>query len=143
MKDRTKKIYFAGSIRGGRDDMPIYNNIINYLNKRFIVLTEHIGDKKLNSLGEVDKTDKFIYERDIRWIKEADFIIAEVTNPSLGVGYEIAYAESLGKPIICLYRKTVDKKLSAMISGNKNIKVCYYNNDENLYKIIDDIVKDI
>ena len=38
------KIYFAGSIRGGRKDVLIYNNIINYLLTKGEVLTEHIGN---------------------------------------------------------------------------------------------------
>ena len=48
-------------------------------------------------------------------------IIAEVTTPSLGVGYELAFAEKLNKPILCLYQKNNKNSLSAMISGNKYI----------------------
>ena len=40
-----------------------------------------------------------IYRRDIQWISECDMVIAEVTNPSLGVGYEMAYAESINKTV--------------------------------------------
>ena len=43
-------IYFSGSIRGGRDDVDIYNRIISYLKKYGNVLTEHIGDNSLNTL---------------------------------------------------------------------------------------------
>ena len=31
-------------------------------------------------------------------------IVAEVTQPSLGVGYEIGRAVDMKKPILCLYR---------------------------------------
>ena len=36
------KIYFAGSIRGGREDKILYSQIIENLKKYGTVLTEHI-----------------------------------------------------------------------------------------------------
>jgi nucleoside 2-deoxyribosyltransferase len=48
-------------------------------------------------------TEVFIYERDVAWLRESDFVIAEVTQPSLGVGYELGFAEAISKPILCLY----------------------------------------
>ena len=128
------KIYFAGSIRGGRQDKELYLKIIKYLAKYGDVLTEHVGDKNLTDAGE-DKSSEFIYKRDIEWVKEADIIIAEVSTPSLGVGYEMGFAENLNKPIICLYKG--GKPLSAMIAGNKNIKTIKYNNFEELTKKLD------
>lgn len=41
------KVYFAGSIRGGRTDAELYGRIISYIKKTDIVLTEHIGSKDL------------------------------------------------------------------------------------------------
>ena len=76
------KIYFAGSIRGGRDDQDLYMQLIQELNAYGTVLTEHIGDKTLSAQGEsVD--EKFIFERDMRWVSEADVIVAEVSTPRL------------------------------------------------------------
>ncbi len=37
---------------------------------------------------------------DTTWLKESDLVIAKYTNPSLGVGYELAYAERLNKHIL-------------------------------------------
>lgn len=122
------KIYFAGSIRGGRDDQELYFLMITELQKYGKVLTEHIGDKKLTGLGEVKRTDKEIFERDMAWVKEADLIVAEVTTPSLGVGYELGQAEALGKPILCLYRETEGRRLSAMIAGNEYCTIRTYKN---------------
>ena len=36
-------------------------------------------------------------------------IVAEVTQPSLGVGYEIGRAYAMKKPILCLYRPQPEK----------------------------------
>ncbi len=41
------KVYFAGSIRGGRSDAELYGRIISYIKKTDIVLTEHIGSKDI------------------------------------------------------------------------------------------------
>ena len=94
------KIYFAGSIRAGRDDQDFYYSIINELGKYGQVLTEHIGNKSLSDQGEQGITDTYIFERDMNWVKEADLLVGEVTTPSLGVGYEIGQAESFCKRIL-------------------------------------------
>ena len=118
-------IYFAGSIRGGRDDHELYGQIIDMLKKYGTVLTEHVGDKKLTPMGE-DSAVRFLYDRDMAWVRESDIIVAEVTQPSLGVGYEIGYAEALHKRIVCLYRPESGRRLSAMILGNPGVEVIEY-----------------
>lgn len=130
------KIYFAGSIRGGRDDRELYLEIINLLGKYGKVLTEHIGDKTLSALGEDGPTDKYIYDRDMAWLNEADVIVAEVTTPSLGVGYEIGKMEGK-KSILCIYREQDDKRISAMIGGNKNFELEKYKELTDLQKIFE------
>lgn len=130
------KIYFAGSIRGGRDDVDIYNAIIKLLQDMgHSVLTEHIGLASLTSSGE-KKTEQEIFERDMAWVREADAIVAEVTNPSLGVGYELGQAEAMGKKIICLFRETGERSLSAMIAGNQKLVVFRYKEIDELSDIL-------
>ena len=121
------KIYFAASIRGGRKDQNKYNELIGFLSSKVEVLTEHVGDSSLGQTGEQHFTDKEIYQRDLEWLESADAVIAEVTNPSLGVGYELGVAEKLGKPVLCLYKDSNDKtKLSAMVSGNQKFRTFLY-----------------
>lgn len=120
------KIYFAGSIRGGRKDKKIYLNIINYLKEHGTVLTEHVGESQIDSYGESDIDDLFIHDRDMDWLLNSDIIIAEVTNPSLGVGYEIGRALENDKKVICLFRNSSDKRLSAMIRGAKKLTCIDY-----------------
>ncbi len=134
------KIYFAGSIRGGRNDKEFYLEIINLLGKYGKVLTEHIGDKTLSILGEDGQTDEHIYERDIAWLNEADVVVAEVTTPSLGVGYEIAKVEGK-KPILCLYREQDGKRLSGMIGGNKNVLLEKYQTIQEVEEMLEKFFK--
>mgnify|MGYP003828413371 CR=1 FL=1 len=137
------KIYFAGSIRGGRGDKELYYEFINHLAKYGQVLTEHIGDKNLTECGESVLSDENIYNRDMSWIEESDAVIAEVSTPSIGVGYEIGIAEGLNKNTLCLFRNQQDKKLSAMISGNRKIKIATYENVEDAISKIDNFFKSI
>ena len=118
------KIYFAGSITGGRDDAKLYSEIIEYLKSFGEVLTEHVGSKKISSMGE--DNGSFIHDRDMNWLLSDDVIIAEVTTPSLGVGYEIGRAIENHKKVLCLYRPQEGKRLSAMVRGCKDIIVIEY-----------------
>ncbi len=120
-----KKVYFACSIRGGRSDAAIYKKLVKVIDQHAKVLTEIFADKKLTAAGMKEPAGD-IWSNDIKWIEQADVLIAEVTNPSLGVGYEIAKAEKLGKPILCLFRPEGERKLSAMIQGSPSATVVEY-----------------
>jgi len=133
------KIYFAGSIRGGRDDAKLYLNIISELKQYGQVLTEHVGDEDLRISGEAGMSDKFIHDRDMDWINESDAVIAEVTTPSLGVGYEIAMAIQLKKPVFCFYKKNRGKSLSAMISGSAKTQVYNYDSFKDIQRSLSEI----
>ncbi|MCP4123192.1 MAG: nucleoside 2-deoxyribosyltransferase [Bacteroidetes bacterium] len=130
------KIYFAGSIRAGRDDAALYLQLIHHLQQYGKVLTEHVGDEDLKHSGEQGMTDKDIHDRDMDWVLESDVIVAEVTTPSLGVGYEIGRALENGKRILCMYRPRDGKRLSAMIAGSKDISNIRYRSIEEAKQII-------
>ncbi|HEY0220959.1 MAG TPA: nucleoside 2-deoxyribosyltransferase [Candidatus Paceibacterota bacterium] len=127
------KIYFSGKIRVGREHTEFCASIINELRKYGQVLTEHLGDPNLYAKSS-SRSATDIYNEDMNWLRESDIVIAEVSHPSLGVGYEIGQAESLGKPVICFYKPEEGKKLSTMIAGNKYTKVYEYKNLEDIAK---------
>ncbi len=133
----NRKIYFAGSISGGRNDIELYQALIRHLDLYGTVLTEHIGNQNMTNLGEDTIADREIYQRDIAWIREADVVIAEVSTPSLGVGYEISKAEELSKPVLCLYRDRENHRLSAMVAGNPKLTIARYTRLEDAIKTID------
>ncbi|EMA41127.1 nucleoside 2-deoxyribosyltransferase [Halobiforma nitratireducens] len=121
------KIYFAGSIRGGRSDVDLYADLIDLLEEHGTVLTEHVADEDVEeSEAEAGLTDADIYEQDMAWLREADVAVAEVTIPSLGVGYEIGRLVARGTPVCGLYRPDADHELSAMIRGNDAVDVLEY-----------------
>lgn len=130
------KIFFAGSIRGGRKDSKIYARAIDLLSNYGQVLNKHVGDMGLSALGEKGSTLQ-IHKREMMRIQKADILIADITIPSLGVGYEIAKAEEMGKKILCIYRKIEGKSISAMISGSKNLTLKKYKNVGDIQKIFE------
>ncbi|KAL2083187.1 hypothetical protein ACEWY4_020960 [Coilia grayii] len=112
-------IYFCGSIRGGRDDVALYQKIVKKCQQYGEVLTEHVSHGNLTEKGEDASLqgDKAIHNRDMQWLEMSDVIVAEVTQPSLGVGYELGRAVVMRKKILCLFRPSSGRVLSAMIRG--------------------------
>ena len=131
-----KKIFFIGSIRGGRIAQPQYVEIVEVLKQYGTVFSEHVADKSLGEYGETDLEKEEIHDREIEKLKESDVVVAEVTTPSLGVGYLISQAISLNKKVIALYSGEDTLKLSAMIKGDKNVKVHLYRTPEDLIAIL-------
>jgi nucleoside 2-deoxyribosyltransferase len=119
-------IYFAGSIRGGREDAKLYLQLIDYLKGFATVLTEHVGDPALTSAGLDGPTDKFIHDRDVAWLKQTDALVAEVTTVSMGVGYEIGRMVEMSKPVLCLFREKSGRNISAMITGCDDLTLVRY-----------------
>jgi nucleoside 2-deoxyribosyltransferase len=120
-----KEIYFACSIRGGRDDAETYAAMVRHIKTRAVVLSEIFADGKLTASGSPGPSNE-IHAKDLAWVRQADAVIAEVTNPSLGVGYEIAKAEEWGKPVLALFRDDGTRKLSAMIDGSLGTQTVHY-----------------
>ncbi len=134
------KIYFSGSISGGREYLDYYIKIGEILkNFGHEILTEHILDPLLSAQGE-ENNPISIFNRDIEMLKESDIIIAEISTPSHGVGYEIAIGVEIGKPIMCLLNENLkNHRISAMIEGNAPDKLIIKRyNDNNLKEIIED-----
>jgi len=109
-------IYFSCSITGGRQDQNAYAAIVEYLLQQgHEVPTAHLSQPDIMDLEKV-VTPLDIYQRDVNWVTGCEALIAEVSTPSHGVGYEIALANYLQKPVLCCYRS--GKAISKMISGN-------------------------
>lgn len=127
------KIYFACSLRGQKKDNNNYEEIVSALEKYGEILSEHISRQGVKK-SEMRFEDSYIYERDLKWLTSSDVLVAEVTMPSLGVGYKLAYAEKIGKPVICLFDTTAGSHLSVMVTGNKKLKIIRYGNRYELEK---------
>lgn len=130
-------IFFSGSIRGGRDDAALYREVIDMLEAYGDVLTEHVGAEDVEAKeAAVGLSDEDIYQQDVTWLREADVVVAEVTTPSLGVGYELGRAVAWGRPVLCLYRPGGEHELSAMVRGNDAVAVEEYAEPDELEPLL-------
>ena len=108
-------IYFSCSLTGGRSDQPMYERLVAHLQGLgHKVLTAHLAAPSVLADDE-GHSPEAIFERDTAWIRESQAVIAEVSTPSHGVGFEVAYALERGRPIFCLAREGVP--VSKMITG--------------------------
>jgi len=111
-------IYFACSITGGREFEAAYQEIVAALTAEgHKIPTSHLVQSDVME-NERELSPQDVYERDVNWIKKCDVLIAEVSVPSHGVGYEIGAALNIGKPVFCIYQK--ERKVSKMITGNSD-----------------------
>ncbi len=135
-----KKVYFAGSIRGGRQDAALYGEMIAFMEERGCrVLTEHVGLESLQQEGERTMTEEEIFQRDMAWLTESDLMVAECTTPSHGVGYELARARDIGKEVHIFYDLSRGR-LSAMLAGDSRFILHPYTDREALFESLGRIV---
>ncbi len=138
----AQRVYFCGAIRGGRSLQPLYASLVGALQRwGYLVLTTHVAAPDvLEQEWRPDVRASDIYERDMQWLSECDFVVAEVSVPSLGVGVEIATAQQLGKPVFCLCR--TDVALSALIEGNTALRVIRYGDEAELMDLLERELRD-
>ena len=120
-------IYFSGAISGGRADVALYRRIVEMLEAEgYRVLAGAVAAEHVGAGGETLHPPE-ICARDLGWLDQSDLVVAEVSVPSLGVGYEIAYATRIRRiPVIALYRKAFTQRCSAMIAGDPRVQLIEY-----------------
>lgn len=134
----SKKVFFSCSMRGGfgrvsQEELRKIPDIIEELG--LVVISRHQTSERFME-RESQLTDKAIHDRDYGWLNDADMVIAEITNPSLGVGAEIADAVNLGIPVLCVYRTEYERQISAYIRGKPGVVCMAYSTDEELKEVI-------
>lgn len=110
-------IYCAGPMRGNTTYHENYSEIV-----RVVESLGHtaLSEKSSKFSSTVLLSDKQIYTRDVKWIDGSKIMIAEVSGPSLGVGFEISYALFVKKiPVLAVYHSNAGQ-ISSMISGCPN-----------------------
>lgn len=188
------KVYFCGSIRGGRDDVDLYLRIVTKLKSFATVLTEHVSQRELGDAGQsppgpqrgsstnhstnvlhvlVCTESDALMTRCSRGVCDAcvvvgqestrpwgtgsfttgiwsgcgrpmvsyrsppidlfltspggdlwplgvcSVVVAEVTQPSLGVGYELGRAVDMKKKVFCLFRPSGRREATSCLGKIK------------------------
>jgi len=128
-------IYFACSITGGRQYEGVYQALTAaLLADGHEIPTAHLADSSVSDLEAIVSPGE-VYERDVNWIRGADAVLAEVSVPSHGVGYEVGFALEAGKPVLCLYHH--GRRVSKMITGNPHpgLTVKSYGDEEDAIRL--------
>ena len=136
-------IYFSCSVSAGRKDQAVYQAIVAHLQKNgHEIPTAELAEADVLKIEAVIDPVS-VYERDVDWVKQCDTLIAEVSTPSHGVGYEIALALLLGKPVLCCYQAGLT--ISKMISGNTQptLRLFAYHSTEDVLAAIDQFLGEI
>lgn len=137
------KIYFACSITGGREFESVYQELVAAMvQDGHQIPTAHLVESGVGAV-EAGIDPQEVYTRDVDWIRTSDVLIAEVSVPSHGVGYEIGYALGIGKPVLAVYQ--AERRVSKMISGNPdvNLQVKVYQNPADATRVIRDFLAHI
>jgi nucleoside 2-deoxyribosyltransferase len=132
-------IYCAGPIRGNTTYQENYSEIVR--------IVESIGHTALSEVSSkfsssIPLNAKQIYTRDIKWIDGSKLLIAEVSGPSLGVGFEISYALFVKKiPVLAVYQEQA-QQISSMIAGciDPKLEVKKYSNVDDLTSIVKNFI---
>ncbi|MFZ1519668.1 MAG: nucleoside 2-deoxyribosyltransferase [Ignavibacteriaceae bacterium] len=128
-------IYCAGPIKGNTTYQENYFQLVQ--------IVESLGHMALSEMStkfhsSIPLNAKQIYARDLKWLDGSKLMIAEVSGPSLGVGFEVAYALFHKKiPVLAVHHEQ-SGQISSMISGcnDKKLVVKNYTDNEDLANII-------
>ncbi len=137
------KVYFAGTIMGDRKYLSTFQRIVEHIQSRgHTVPTVHVAREHVLA-EEAANTPQQVYRRDVDWIRESDCLVAEVSTPSLGVGYEICYALTHRKPVLCLHHR--GEPLSKMILGctEPGMTVRDYADEQEAFALIDAFLEEV
>jgi 2'-deoxynucleoside 5'-phosphate N-hydrolase len=113
------KIYFGFTVAGDRSSVEVARRIVTLLEAMgHDVLTKHLVR---DDAWEQDRliSSQDVYNRDMKWLQECDYFIAEVSGSSFGLGFETGYLlASSSKKVVLFYRRELEKKISLLITGN-------------------------
>ena len=132
-------IFFTGAISGGRAHQPNYARITKALDAYGTVHSRHVDDGDLSQYGETRLSASDIRTREIAALERSDVVVAEVSTPSLGVGYLIAHAVLLNKKVVALLADEDTLKLSAIIKGDANVAVYAYKTDADVERVLAEV----
>jgi nucleoside 2-deoxyribosyltransferase len=136
---KARRLYLAAAMSAGRDAagrVALIAAAAGALSWR--VLNQQVIDPSADFADLAAGRDRRIFDRDMRWLSECDAMIAEISTPSHGVGFEIAEALRLGKPVLCLRDSALEGTLaSAMLLGNPSpLMVCRHCADAEIAPLV-------
>ena len=135
------KLYLAAPMAGDRSNLDVNREVYDFLvGLGYEVLTEHVVKERLDV--EQGLSPREVFERDIGLLDACDVVVADVSYPSLGVGFEIAYALLRGKRVIAYCSSERYEKTSALVRGIswQSFRLIAYNSETELLKRLEGLL---
>jgi len=140
------KAYFVASIIGRDTKVKEWQELVaNTIKERGIdINTVNLATEKKKIMEETEDDMVKAFKRNTKSIKESDVVVAEVSVSDSGVGYEIAYALNLRKPVLALYNEEAGEPTAPPIQvGKQKLLTFEKYNKKNLKNKIDHFFSDI
>lgn len=119
------KVYFGASFQYDRSLLPVYQEVVDNLEKLGnVVVNPHVVNPD-TPVGD-GLSAQGLFKRETVLIDQADFMVAEVTKPSWGTAFLIEYALNHDKPVLALYYKDAAMPLPIMIEGHPELYIAHY-----------------
>lgn len=113
-------------------------NIITDLGHK--VIPEKVGLKDSDyHKGQNETQSKITQENIVKLKKLSDIVVLEASGQSIGIGQELAFALSINKPVIVLYRDNIKPHVLRNEGGDSLILSPY--NDNNLDIVLKDSIE--
>lgn len=134
------KIYFATAVIGDRSNIEDARAIADLLEKKgHEILTKHLfRDDAFKADGII--TPQEVFERDVRWLEEADVILIDATGSGFGIGFEAGFVlGKMNKPVFLFYNKKYSERISRMARGltHERATVFAYSGFEDLKEFVE------
>jgi len=132
------KVYFLGAVSGLSEYGNTYNKIVKILEENDnSVISEHVlgvASKEVSNLSEEFREEYF--KKMEKSIKSSDVMVAEISKPTVNIGYEIAYAIEKDKPVLVLYKEST--KVFPLLIGNTSdkLEISAYQDESDLERVI-------
>lgn len=133
------KAYFTASIVARNDYLRDYQQTISELERLgYSVQADHILHSNPEDIRSANRDTRLNFHKKVEeWIRTCDIMVANVSFPSISVGYEIAMALNQNKPVLALYR-TSTKPPNLLIDFKNDWVVCEAYSQQTLPSLIEE-----
>lgn len=137
------KVYFSASNDVGYQRKIFYKKIISLLKTNGLTVEQSIVShpSKKNLILPYEFND--VYNSVLKKIDNSDVLVADISDPSGGVGYQVYHAFYSKKPIIIIYSRDSLSNPSVIIRGikSKKVNILEYSDFADLEKKLDDALR--
>jgi 2'-deoxynucleoside 5'-phosphate N-hydrolase len=104
--------YFTASISGKKNHLSNYKKIVELIKKQHTIIADHILNTTEEQIQHETIEERHTFHKQLdQWIQSADAVVAEITFPSISVGFEISRALEKGKPVLAIYSEGLPPSL--------------------------------